>query len=178
MTDENVEKNVTEKVEVDKKWLEDMMSRVERLENKDSEIDIVGADDGTEKPHTCRVKLIDGRPVTRVHSVVETGRDEFTKEPIMKCTVVTVDKDGKEKEHKGVDYKAFRNQLAVECQIVETKTKKMTKAGDLVDERVYDERSNNMIYTGRKVRLAVNYLATKHVVKIDGTDYELDNINL
>jgi hypothetical protein len=168
-----------ENVSVPKDVWDKVNARLAALEAKDSgDEDIIGADDGKPKESIVRVKTHEGRPITRVTDVVETGIDEITKKPIMKCTIVTIDEKGKEKVSKGQDYTEMRNGQAKNCRVIELISTKETKKGDLVDERFYDEKAKTMVTTGRKVRLAVNYLVTKHVVDFDGETVTLDGVNL
>lgn len=168
-----------ENVSVPKSEWDKVMSRLSALESqKNDDEEIIGADTDEERKLTCRVRTYEGRPITRIFDMVQIGIDEISKNGLMRCTVVTVEKDGKEKTHKGVDWNVLRNSVSDTCDLLEVRKKKMTQKGDLVDEKYFDEKSNRMVTTGRKVRLAVNYTVNKHIVSWNGEIVELDEVNL
>ncbi len=155
-----------------------MMKRLEKLEDmqkNDDDVPVIGGIE-EDREFTCRVKSFKGRPVSFVSDVVFLGKDPQG-ESIMECTVHTVSAEGKIIENRKADYLKLVRTQGDECKILKTKSKNVTKKGDIVNEKVFSDKKEVDIFTGRKVRLAVNFVQTSFVVDWKGEEVELKELN-
>lgn len=164
------------KVEVSESTLNSLMDEVKELRKKvdNSSSEVIPMEG--EEERFVRVVEHEGRPVSDIrnpHQVKVTDKGES----VMLCDIDVLQKDGKIKEIKGVDYHDLRRRDSSVCKLIDVKIlNKIVKGSQIDEQRIDDEGIRHK--TGRKVRLISVNPQMKYTVEWKGEEIVLDNVNI
>jgi len=167
----------TDTVTLSKTDFASMMKRLEALEGGVTQEVIYDPD--TERSFECRVVTHEGKPVHSVKSgSVKQVKVNERGESVMTCDIFTLEDDGSLKEYVGVDYNAIRRRDSVKCKLISTNKNSVVRKGSVVDEQIFNESTNKMVPTGRKVRLIEKVEKNTYTVDFGGREIELGELNI
>lgn len=159
-----------ETVEVKRSEIDALLDRIKKLENP-GDIDL-----DEPKVHTCRVRLFEGKPISRIYDVTSSGKDPVTGDQKLKCLIDVLGDDGKLAKHE-VDYLAMLDTFdVVTAELVKVNREdRSTRHGKVAVSEVKDYST---ISTGLFVPLKVTTYKYSYVVKLpDGREVELEKVN-
>lgn len=167
------------KVLVDVADMQALSARIAELESARGTTAVADLDAPTER--TCRVKLHDGRPVSKVSKVRSTGVRNGEGAEVMTCVLTVVGKDGKTADVEA-DYLQFvREAEQATATIVSSEPVKRDYVPALSPERIEVTTINgySATGTGQYVKNVVRMNDYLHTVRMpDGEEVVLETINL
>jgi len=168
-----------EKIEMPKSELASLLKRLERLEGGS----VIDLDEPTQ--HFCKVRLYEGKPISKVYNVKVSGNDPVTEDETMECKLDVIGEKGVETVK--ADYlEMIRDYPTVLGELIKTNEKDVSYSTGKV--AVNQVEGYNTISTGVMVPLKVKMVETTFVIRLPsdealikelrGKDVELQTVNI